>query len=30
LAKKIDAIARRDEILLAAEFPKIRSGKIMR
>ena len=30
LAKKIGAIARPDEILLVAELPKTRSGKIMR
>jgi acetyl-CoA synthetase len=30
LAKTIDAIARPDEILFVAEFPKTRSGKIVR
>jgi acetyl-CoA synthetase len=30
VAKKIGPIARPDEILVAAEFPKTRSGKIMR
>jgi acetyl-CoA synthetase len=30
LAKTIDAITRPDEILFAAEFPKTRSGKIVR
>jgi acetyl-CoA synthetase len=30
VAKKVGPIARRDEILFAAELPKTRSGKIMR